>query len=131
MKTTGELKFVRDPQSGAVTHEWSGGRRVAITSALLEVIFGPDYPRVGKVFEMEGITLRIVGRAYDYGSYYDTYVVMQEGPAARFVCWTNQKAVDWAPRLFTWECYVLRFRKPVGGEHYPKRSIVRALTFWL
>lgn len=127
MRATGQLVFKRE-SNGSVSRKWIGGRRVAISSGLVESLTSKR-PYIGQVITMQDVNLRIVGieNTRNGQGYQDSFIAMRDGIIARIVWrywrWLN----DYAYKLFKWECKWIRGRQPNEGEVYPKWSIVGIL----
>ena len=130
MKPTGELIFTNQ-RDGTVTHEWRGGRKIAVSSELFRQLENRR-PAVGDVVSWGGVRLRFVARDYaESGQMYESNLIaMREGWLARLVAWYVRQAQRWACPLFQWECSF--WGKPlVDGQDIPKWSLTGILCRWL
>lgn len=123
MNPTGTLTFTRQPD-GSLTHEWRGGRRIAIAHILYRQMEGARPNAIGSVVKADSLTLRVVGLGFEaVGSMYRGDVIaMREGPFARFVAWYAQTAYKLADPLFRFESAILR-RPLSDGMDIPKWSL--------
>lgn len=128
MKATGQLIF-REEQDRTISRTWIGGRRIAVSSQLIET-WTEERARIGQVITFGDDVLRLIAPAHitEGQGWQNSYIAMREGRLARFVWRYWQWLSDHAPSLFHWECRWIRWRKPVGGEVYPKWSLVGILS---
>lgn len=127
MKATGQLLF-KEEKDRTISREWIGGRRIAVSSQLVELWTG-ERPHIGQIVTFGEDVLRLVGHEFTCAGagYQESYIAMREGLLARFVWSYWQWVSDHARSLFAWECKWLRWREPKEAEVYPKWSLVGIL----